>query len=302
VIARCLASLLADAHPQEFDIVVVPNGCHDRTAEVAAEFGRAVQVVPTSLASKTEALNIGDAASITFPRIYLDADIEISARTARELVSALDEPGVMFATPQLNLDLSEASSVVRAYYRVWLQLPYRDHSHLGRGTIALSREARQRFAEFPAVIADDLYMRRLFLVSECRTLQTGVVTIRPPSSLQELIRVKSRVIAANLQYRHLRLQRLAERAPSRMAALRRLQANRSSWPDIGIYLAITAAIRVRAHAKRRFGHMNIWERDDTARDAGIAADGTSGRTTHGRRRRSMRKPIRLHAFHGKRDE
>jgi glycosyltransferase involved in cell wall biosynthesis len=297
-----LASLLADAHPQEFDIVVVPNGCHDRTAEVAAEFGRAVQVIPTPLASKTEALNMGDAASITFPRIYLDADIEISTSTARELVSALDESGVMFATPQLNLDLAQVSSAVRAYYRVWLQLPYRDHSHLGRGTIALSSQARQRFAEFPAVIADDLYMRRFFLVSECRTLKTGAVTIEPPGSLHELIRVKSRVIAANLEYRRLRLQPMAERAPSRVAALRHLMANRSSWPDIGIYLAITAAIRMRAHAKLRSGHMNIWERDEKARGARVASDGTSGRTIYRSRRRSMRKSVGLHGFHGKRDE
>ena len=35
VIGRCLDTLLADAHPGEFDVTVVANGCSDRTAEVA---------------------------------------------------------------------------------------------------------------------------------------------------------------------------------------------------------------------------------------------------------------------------
>ena len=36
--SRCLRSLLADAKPNEFEIIVVCNGCKDDTAERAREF------------------------------------------------------------------------------------------------------------------------------------------------------------------------------------------------------------------------------------------------------------------------
>ena len=37
LLGRCLDALLSDAEPGEFEVVVVPNGCTDSTARVAAE-------------------------------------------------------------------------------------------------------------------------------------------------------------------------------------------------------------------------------------------------------------------------
>ena len=88
VIGRCLDTLLADAHPGEFDVTVVANGCSDRTAEVAgARTG--VRVLDVAQPGKSNALNVGDTAAQGFPRIYLDADINASTEVARALVGAL---------------------------------------------------------------------------------------------------------------------------------------------------------------------------------------------------------------------
>ena len=43
VLGRCLRGLLADAEPGEFDVVVVPNGCTDATAEKARAAGAIVR-------------------------------------------------------------------------------------------------------------------------------------------------------------------------------------------------------------------------------------------------------------------
>ena len=54
---------------------VVANACTDRTAEIAREAG--VRVVEISTPGKANALRLGDAECVTFPRIYVDADIEL---------------------------------------------------------------------------------------------------------------------------------------------------------------------------------------------------------------------------------
>ena len=84
VLARCLRVLLAGSLPGELDVIVVANACTDRTAEIAREAG--VRVLETSTPGKANALRLGDAECVTFPRIYVDADIELensSVRSAR---------------------------------------------------------------------------------------------------------------------------------------------------------------------------------------------------------------------------
>ena len=88
VIGRCLRRLLAGAEPGEFDVVVVANGCTDRTAEVARDFP-GVRVIELDQAGKAAALNAGDRASEVFPRLYLDADVLLGTADARALRAAL---------------------------------------------------------------------------------------------------------------------------------------------------------------------------------------------------------------------
>jgi glycosyltransferase involved in cell wall biosynthesis len=67
VIERCLTSILTDARPNEFEIVVVCNGCTDDTAERARGFGDRVRVIETPIGSKIHALNLGDQHVSRFP-------------------------------------------------------------------------------------------------------------------------------------------------------------------------------------------------------------------------------------------
>ena len=85
VIDHCLSGLLADSEPGEFDIVVVCNGCSDETAKIAASFGSRVRVFDLITASKVAALNFGDQAARTYPRVYLDSDLVISGSDIRSL-------------------------------------------------------------------------------------------------------------------------------------------------------------------------------------------------------------------------
>ncbi|MFD0821455.1 glycosyltransferase family 2 protein, partial [Micromonospora zhanjiangensis] len=90
LLGRCLARLLADATPGEFEVIVAANGCTDDTALVARTVP-GVDVVEIPVASKAAALNAADEVAAAFPRIYLDADVELTTAGARALAAALTD-------------------------------------------------------------------------------------------------------------------------------------------------------------------------------------------------------------------
>ena len=91
VLGRCLDALLQAARPDELEIVVVCNGCTDRTADVARAYGDGVRVIETPQASKTAALNLGDARVSGFPRFYVDADVTLPLASVRRIAARLAE-------------------------------------------------------------------------------------------------------------------------------------------------------------------------------------------------------------------
>ena len=97
VIGRNLDRLLAGSQPGDLDVIVVANGCVDRTADVAR--ARGVRVLELPAPGKSAALNAGDAIATTFPRIYLDADVAATSATVRALTDALSQPGPDRAAP-----------------------------------------------------------------------------------------------------------------------------------------------------------------------------------------------------------
>ena len=90
VIARALAAITAGAKRDEIDVIVVCNGCTDDTASKAREFGPPIRVIETSVGNKAHALNVGDKAARSFPRIYADSDVVISLDTIRAIAARFE--------------------------------------------------------------------------------------------------------------------------------------------------------------------------------------------------------------------
>jgi glycosyltransferase involved in cell wall biosynthesis len=177
----------------EADAVVVCNGCTDRTAVVVAEVAPWVQLVELDEGSKPAALRAGDAAVRTMPRLYLDADVVVSAESVRRLAVALDADHLVAVSPTPRYDFGGASRIVRSHYRIWTALYTNVDAVYGTGAIMLSASGRARFGEWPDVIADDYYVDGLFDPVEKRRLPDVEVVVALPRSFGACVSRKARV-------------------------------------------------------------------------------------------------------------
>jgi glycosyltransferase involved in cell wall biosynthesis len=193
VLGLLLDRLLGTADPGEFEVVVVANGCTDGTVPLAESYGPAVRVLTTEIPSKRAALRIGDDAATAFPRLYVDADLELRADDVRLLCAALAAPGVLAAAPERVFDLTGRSWPVRWYYEVWTRLPEVRRGLFGRGVLAVSAAGHARVAALPAVMADDLAISLAFGESERIVVRDAAVLIRPPRTAGDLLRRRIRV-------------------------------------------------------------------------------------------------------------
>jgi exopolysaccharide biosynthesis WecB/TagA/CpsF family protein len=254
VIGRCLTALVEGSAPGELEVLVVCNGCTDRTAAVAASFGEPVRVIECDSASKAAALNMGDDAASSFPRIYLDADIQLPLPGLRLLAGCLGGSGALAGTVDYRIDLSKASSAVCRFYRARSRAPYPDHL-VGRGVYGLSARGRNRFSRFPPLIADDLFVQSLFRPEECCHVDSCTVTVHPPANARELIRVQSRVFAGNMEYR-----RAFPENPQRGSAGSLLAAHirPDRWMDLAVFSGIVTAAKARARWRTTTGR-SVWD-------------------------------------------
>jgi glycosyltransferase involved in cell wall biosynthesis len=269
VLGRGLDTLLRASQPNELEIVVVCNGCTDGTADVARAYGDAVCVVETPIASKTAALNLGDEHASGFPRFYVDADVTLSVSSVRRIAARLADAHVLAAAPSMDVDLGECSWAVRAYYRIWMRLPYVREGMIGVGVYALSEEGRRRFRRFPEVIADDGYVRMLFRAGERVRVDDAPVTVYAPARLSDLVRIKTRSRLGRYELR--------QRFPDLVATERTTKSYRSAmasivvrpwlWPAAVVYAAVVD--RSRRRARRQLASLDdyVWERDHSSRRA-----------------------------------
>src|SRR5690625_1123871 len=195
VLPRLLTGLLKGAEPGELEVLVVANGCTDRTADAAREVS-GVEVIETPVASKGHALGIGDDAASAFPRLYVDADVELGIGDVRALAEALRQPGILAAGPVRTIPMDGVATAVRWYYDVWQRLPGVDDL-FGRGVIAVSKAGHARLSGWSDVMSDDLLTAMRFERAETLVVESASAVIRPPRTVADLLRRRTRAITGN---------------------------------------------------------------------------------------------------------
>jgi acetyltransferase-like isoleucine patch superfamily enzyme len=272
VLARCLDALLADAAPGDIEVVVAANGCTDRTVEIARRYRPAVTVVEVAEASKHAALNAGDTAATTFPRAYLDADIELAASALWSAAKAMEGQAALVGAPAPEIDLTGCPATVRSFYRVWCALPWFRDNPVGSGVYLLSEEGHRRLGAFPDITNDDQYVHDLFTAEERACDRTHRFVVRPPRTVAGLILRRTRTLRGQREL-SARFGTLPGTSP------------RASWRELlrwqpRLVLDLPIFVTVTKLAARAAGddvHAGgRWERDETSRSGGERVAGPSG--------------------------
>jgi glycosyltransferase involved in cell wall biosynthesis len=266
-ISRCLESLLAGPDASALDIVVVANGCSDDTAARARAVAPDARVVEIDAASKSRALNVGDAMARHFPRVYLDADMQIDAAGIRRLVAALGGP-VEAAGLRSRMVTDHSSALVRSYLRVWSRLPSVYDGLVGNGVIALDARGRSRFTRFPDAMGDDFFLDRLFEHDAKRVLDGGGEVLAPVG-VADLLRRKVRVFAGNRQVAALPSSNAGPGGGTGWLSVVRHDPRRIG--DAVVFVAISVMAKLATRRALRAGDIG-WTRDDSR-----AAEGAGSR-------------------------
>jgi glycosyltransferase involved in cell wall biosynthesis len=268
VIEQSLRALTDGAQPGELEVIVVCNGCRDATAEIARRFGEPVRVLETSVASKSNSLDMGDQAATGFPRIYADADVMLTLDSVRELAKALESGEILAAAPAADTVFAANTHwAVRAYYDLWMALPYVQEGMIAAGVYALSEKGRRRFDRFPNLIADDGFIRAQFAPGERRKVDSAISVVRAPATVWGLILIKtrSRLGFYELKQRFpelfVREAHTKDYGKALWAVLRRPRL----WAGVFPYLWVNAFSRYRARKQLQRLSDYVWERDNSSR-------------------------------------
>ena len=261
-IARALSSLFRGIASDDLEVIVACDGCTDRTADVVRGLGLGVRVVEIPPTGKSGALRAAEALTSTLPRIYLDADVEVTGSTVLRVVEALNT-GAAAARPPVRFCTEGASWLVRRYYAARRRIPSVVGDLCGAGIYALSASARARFDDFPDVTADDLFAARIVCSEEVAIVPCEPVRVTTPRTARALLRILARTYRGNREIRR-DWPQLDRRPASRaVSGLLRQLRHPSAWVDVGVYLGFALLGRLVARLSRR-----DWERDETSRTYG----------------------------------
>jgi glycosyltransferase involved in cell wall biosynthesis len=172
LIGACLRALLASECSAPVEVLVITNGCTDQTESIAQGFapeaharGWSLRAIDVVEGGKLNALNVGDAAATGAIRVYLDADVTVSADLIRQLGEALDADAPRYASGRAVIAPAH-SRCTRFYARFWQTLPFVQDGVPGFGVFAMNAAGRARWGAWPDIISDDTFARLNFAASE----------------------------------------------------------------------------------------------------------------------------------------
>jgi glycosyltransferase involved in cell wall biosynthesis len=262
VIVDCLTALYSDPRVRQLDVIVSCNGCTDGTADVVRGLRLPVQVTEIDQASKPAAIRCAEAITTALPRLYVDADVVLPGAAAIAVLDRLRGGGPLAARPPAVYDTSKSNALVRRFYRARSAAAGLATMLCGAGVYALAAAGRARFGDFPDVVADDLFVDRLFGRDEIEITACEPVVVRAPRTLFDLLRILRRNYRSKAED-----QGFAVAPEPAWRTLAAVLAYGRHGPRQSLDAAAYVGIAVTARVARRTIGRQRWERDSSPRPA-----------------------------------
>jgi hypothetical protein len=199
-----------------------------------------------------------------FPRVHLDADIELSGTALLALIEPIRRGEALATAPVRSIPRDGCSRWVRWYYDVWETLPQVQAGLFGRGVVALSAPAQARVEHLAGMMSDDLGLSDEFDHAERRVVTGALAVVHPPRTLSDLLKRRVRVATGNVQ-----AARMGARRDSSRTTLRTLLGVAVARPGVAarlpVFLAVWVVATVRARGAVRSGDFETWQRDESSR-------------------------------------
>jgi glycosyltransferase involved in cell wall biosynthesis len=264
VISRCLDALLSGFLPGELDVVVACNGCTDGTADIVRSSKHLVRVVEMETASKPTALRAAEEMVTAFPRLYLDADVVLSATSARRVLECLAAGPALAARPPMKYDAEHSTLLVRSYYRARSKVPAVMNSLWGAGVYGLSKTGRARFEDYPDIVADDLFVDQHFHRAEIEIVNAPPVVVFAPRQTADLLRILRRTKQGTSENQALQNPPAMQSATT-SSTVHDLARLAFAGPFNAIDVATYASFAVLARLTLAVSAPSQWERDNSSR-------------------------------------
>ncbi len=250
VIKNTLEKLCRRDALDAYNVIVVCNGCTDNTEVIVRNNFPKVTCHSLPYASKARAIHYAESLNPGFPRLYLDADISLTATDASSLIDKSNQnANPHLIIPRSQIDTSKSSSLVKCFYRAWYQTPYVKKLGFGAGTYLINQAGRKRFEEWPELMADDGFIRSQFCVSEILIAEQQYVSVKTPKSIWSLIRTKTRSKLGNLELRSYLNQHSTGSNFLKLTPLsdaQRLPFDQINWYDWIVYYSVNVVAMVYA--------------------------------------------------------
>jgi len=257
-IQKTLSHLLTEA-VDSYQILVVCNGCTDDTENLVRSF-KNVHCHSLQQASKALAIQYAESLNPGFPRLYLDADIELSSLDARTLFDAANKHlQAALIIPSSKLIDKHSSTLVKRFYRHWYQTPYVQQSGYGAGAYLINKAGRKRFGQWPELIADDAFVRHHFNFDEIHIVTSVHTYVLAPKTIWSLINIKTRSKLGNMELKAY----LRERPSNKLISIADTTSS-FNWFDSTIYAFVNVVALYRAKWHFLLG-IKKWHRDNSNR-------------------------------------
>lgn len=261
VIAQCLDSIAGQESVD--NIIVACNACTDNTEKIVKRYEK-VHCLELVIASKTNAINEAEKYISSYPVFYIDADTCLGPGAIREITRVMTNDRLLLAAPTPVVNVAYSSWPVRAFYRVWLNLPYVKEGVIATCSYVISREGRKRFSHFPEIISDDGFVRGHFKTCELANVASAKTYINAPKDILSLIKIKTRARLGNIQLLKLEICPVSHKGKYKAIPFRKWLTFNPI--DLLFYFLIQLLIRFRAVSQIKNIKNYKWERDGSTRE------------------------------------